>query len=160
MTSVIISASLPATLLMKKQKAADGTVAQGIWLIVCKQAVQRGRSGMVSRAWRRVDLTFTLFWASPWRVNIYLLHISFIFPLGWEKFHKQNSKILTSRDVILGAEEPSLQNTHGLMSLASRLAAFPKTQFCRKNRECAQIMRRTADQNRERQIVECDLVPQ
>lgn len=53
------------------------------------------------------------------------------------------------RDVILEAEEPSLQSTHESMSLASRLAAFPKTQFCGKNRECAQI-KRTADQNRER----------
>lgn len=96
-----------------------------------------------------VDLTSTLFWASPWRVNINLLHISFVFILGWEKRHKQNSKILTCRDVILGAEEPSLNNTHALMSLASRLAAFPKTQFCRKNRECTQIMG-TADQSRER----------
>lgn len=85
MTSVTISASLPATLLMKKQKAADRTVTQGIWLIVCKQAVQIGSSGMVNRAWRRVDLTFTLSWASLWRVNINLLHISFVFSLGWEK---------------------------------------------------------------------------
>lgn len=88
---------------------------------------------MVSRAWRRVSLTLTLFWASPCSVNINLLHISFGFSLGWETLHKQNSKILTCRDVILEAEEPSLHNSHGLVSLASRLAAFPKTQFCRKN---------------------------
>lgn len=41
-------------LLMKKQKAADETVAQGILFVVCKwplrQAVRRGRFGIVSRA--------------------------------------------------------------------------------------------------------------
>lgn len=55
-----------------------------------------------------------------------------------EETSKIESRILTWRDAILEVEEPRLQTSSGLTSLASSLT-FPKTQLfdCRKSRECA-----------------------